>query len=152
MHDRLRIRLDRLHVLGAPTWLTLIHVAFGAPFAVLLLRPAFRAIPPRELGRFGGDTERASALTTVVTRGWTTILAVAVLEFVFVWNDLVVGLILSGPQSGSITLALLGQVRAFTTSSGVLSAGAVVSMAVPLLLVLVTGRWVVRGLAAGVLR
>lgn len=152
--DPLQRAFNQVHVFGAPTLLTLIHVAFGVPFAVLLLRPVFRAIPRRELlrGRLGGDAERASSLRTVVNHGWTTILAVAVLEFVFVWNDLVVGLILSGPRSGSIMLALVGQAQQFATSAGVVAAGAVVSMLVPLAVVLATGRWVVRGLVAGVLR
>ncbi len=145
---------DALRLSGAPTALTVAHVAFGVPFAVLLLRPAFRAVPQRELmrPRLAGDADRASAPSTVVSRSWTTIVAVAVLEFMFVWNDLVVGLILGGPGNGPITLALLGQARQFATSSGVMAAGAVVSMVIPLALVLATGKWVVHGLTAGVTR
>lgn len=143
-----------LHLSGSPALLTIIHVAFGVPFAVLLLRPAFRVALRGSPGRRPGRTgERAQLLDRrVLGQVWPSVLAVAVLEFVFVWNDLVVSLILSGPQSGSIMLTLFGQVRNFATSSGVLAASGVVSMAVPLVLVLVTGRWVVRGLAAGVAR
>jgi alpha-glucoside transport system permease protein len=144
---------DALRLSGAPTALTLVHVAIGVPFAVLLLRPAFRAVPERELALArAGDADRAAAPATVISRSWTTIVAVAVLEFMFVWNDLVVGLILGGPENGPITLVLFGQARQFATSSGVMAAGAVVSMVLPLALVLATGRWVVQGLTVGVTR
>lgn len=140
---------------GSPTLLTITHAVFGIPFAVLLLRPAFRAelrnrTPPGDPRR---DRERVPRLSRdILGSVWTSVLAVAVLEFVLVWNDLVVSLILSGPQSGSLMLAIFGQVRFFATTSGTLAAAGVMSMAVPLVLVLVTGRWVARGLAAGVLR
>lgn len=150
--DPLGSVFDALRLSGAPTALTLVHVAFGVPFAVLLLRPAFRAVRQRDALRLRSDEGALSALSTVVNRAWMTVLAVAVLEFVLVWNDLVVGLILGGPEKGPITLVLLGQARQFATSSGVMAAGAVVSLIVPLALVLVTGKWVVRGLAAGVAR
>ncbi|HEX5496896.1 MAG TPA: ABC transporter permease subunit [Mycobacteriales bacterium] len=140
---------------GSPTLLTITHAVFGIPFAVLLLRPAFRAelrrrTPP---GDPRVDRDRVPRLDRdILGAVWTSALAVAVLEFVLVWNDLVVSLTLSGPQSGSLMLALFGQVRNFATTSGTLAAASVMSMLVPLVLVLVTGRWVVRGLAAGVLR
>jgi ABC-type glycerol-3-phosphate transport system permease component len=51
-----------------------------------------------------------------------------------------------------VSLALLGGTRQFAVDAGVLTASAVVATAVPLLLVLGTGRWLVRGLAAGVAR
>lgn len=138
--------------LGAPTVLAGVHAAVGVPFAVLLLRGAFVTVPPGEVVRERLDGGEWQAATAVLTRRATSVVAVAVLEFVLVWNDLVVGLLLGGPGSRLVTLALLGEAREFATNAPAIAAGAVVVTAVPLLLVLATGRWLIRGLAAGVAR
>jgi alpha-glucoside transport system permease protein len=145
--------LDWLHLSGQPGALALVHAALGVPFAVLLLRPAFRAAQDEPLERVGlGDRGGVAAVLTVAARSWTTVLAVAVLEFVLVWNDMVVALLVGSAGSYPVTLVLYEQARELATSAGVISAGAVVSLAVPLALVLATGRWVVRGLTAGLVR
>lgn len=138
--------------LGSPFALAAVHAAVGVPFAVLLLRGAFATVPPGEVTRKRLDGGEWRAATAVCRARWESLVAVAVLEFVLVWNDLVVGLLLGGPGSRLVTLALLGEARQFATNSATLAAGAVVVTAVPLLLVLVTGRWLIRGLAAGVAR
>lgn len=140
---------DQFRLLGASTTLTVVHAGFGVPLAVLLLRNAFASVPGEVVRRRRLERVRGSVLLAVVVERWPTLVTVAVLEFVLVWNDLVVGLFLGGPVAGQVTLVLLEQARQFTTSSGVLAAGAVVITAVPLALVLATGRWLVRGLFGG---
>ena len=140
-----------LRLVGAPTALLLVHVAFGVPFAVLLVRAAFAAVPAADIAVTGpGMAGATSVIGSLLQRCWPTVLAAAVLEFVLVWNDLLVGLLLGGPGTSVATLVLLGQARQFGTSAGVLAAGAVITMVVPLAVVLGTSRWLVRGLAVGV--
>lgn len=143
----------RLRLLGAPSALTLVHVALGVPFAVLVLRTAFAAVPRTEVVRARvAAVDAPSAFPTVVARSWTAVLAVGVFEFVQVWNDFAVGLLLGGPENGLITMALDQQARQFATSAGTTAATAIISLVLPLALVLVTGRWVIRGFTAGVVR
>jgi ABC-type glycerol-3-phosphate transport system permease component len=141
---------DYLELLGAPTALTLVHAAFGVPLAVLLLRNAFAQVPREVVRARRLEPEPSSVLLAVATRSWPAVLTVAVFEFVLVWNDFIVGLLLGGQEAGQLMLVLYEQSRQFTTSTGVLAAGAVVSVAIPLTLVLVTGKWLVRGLTEGV--
>jgi len=98
------------------------------------------------------DPVRGSALFAVITRCWPALLTVAVFEIVLVWNDLVIGLLFGGTEAGSVTLVMFEQVRQFATSAGPLAADAVVITLPPLILVLATGRWLLRGLAEGVQR
>ena len=143
---------NHLHLLGAPTSLVIVHAAFGTPLAVLLLRNAF-ALVPRDVVRTRQlEPEPASALLAVAALSWPAVLTVAVLEFVLVWNDFVVGLLLGGSEAHQIMLVLFQEARQFTTSSGVLAAGSVVSLVIPLAIVLTTGKWLVRGLTEGVTR
>lgn len=144
--------LDKLQLLGAAAPLIGVYVGFGLPLAILLLRGAFASVPISLVRARQLDPVRGSALLTVIARCWPALVAVAVLEFVLVWNDLLVGLLFGGTEAGQATLVLFEQTREFATSTGSLAAGAVLITIVPLTLVLVTGRWLVRGLAEGVRR
>ncbi len=144
----LAARFSQLPPALGPIELTAAHVALGLPMGVLLLRAAFATVPYRPVPV--GQTrpfDRASALATVVARSWPAVLAVAVLEFVQVWNDFVVGLLLGGSGNPLITVVLATETRDFTTSSGFLAGTSVTIMIVPLVLILTLGRWIVRGIA-----
>ncbi len=144
--------LDRLQLLGATAPLILVHVAFGVPLAILLLRGAFASVPREAVRLRQLDPVPGSALFGVVTRCWPALLAVVVIEVVLVWNDLLVGLLFGGTEAGAVTLILFEQTRQFATSTGPLAADAVLITLLPLALVFATGRWLVRGLAEGVQR
>jgi alpha-glucoside transport system permease protein len=144
--------LDHLQLLGAAAPLVGIHVAFGLPLAILLLRGAFTSVPGTVVRARQLDPVRGSGLIAVIARCLPALLAVTVLEFVLVWNDLVIGLLLGGTEAGQTTLVLFEQTREFATSTGPLAAGAVLITVVPLALVLASGKWLVRGLAEGVRR
>ncbi|HEU5111097.1 MAG TPA: hypothetical protein VFT95_21355, partial [Micromonosporaceae bacterium] len=76
---------------GSRTPLALIHAAAGLPFAILVLRTAFEAAGVRP------QDERPS-LDAIWrrTRYRPALIAVLVLEFVLVWNDFIVGFLISG--------------------------------------------------------
>jgi ABC-type glycerol-3-phosphate transport system permease component len=140
--------LDHLQLLGAATPLLLVHVAFSLPLATLLLRKAFAAVPRDAVRQL--EPNPGAALLAVLARCWPALLAVAVLEVVLVWNDLLIGLLFGGTEAGAPTLVLFEQTRQFATSVGPLAADAVVITILPLVLVLATGKWLARGLAEGV--
>ncbi len=140
--------LDHLQLLGAATPLLLVHVAFSLPLATLLLRKAFAAVPRDAVRQL--EPTPGAALLAVLARCWPALLAVAVLEVVLVWNDLLIGLLFGGTEAGAPTLVLFEQTRQFATSVGPLAADAVVITILPLVLVLATGKWLARGLAEGV--
>ena len=96
------------------------------------------------------DAEPGSPLFAVVRECLPALVTVAVLEFVLVWNDYVVGILLGGPESGQVTFVLAEQARQFVTSESVMAAGAVVATAIPLGLVIATGDLLVRGFTSGV--
>lgn len=134
-----------LGLVGSRAPLALVHAAAGLPFATLVLRTAFLAAPARD-GR--------PALDAMWRRGpyRTTLVAVVVLEFVLVWNDFIVGFLISGPGTTPLTLLLWGEARQFGTSAGTVAASAVVSALIPVALLLVTWRKVVVGLTGGIAR
>lgn len=137
-------------VAGSPVFLGLVHAAAGLPFAVLLLRAAFASVPPSLVAEaLHGQTTYSSAIARVSGACRPALVAVAVLEFVLVWNDFIVGFLISGAGSSPLSLLLWGEAKQFATSAGPVAATAVVASVVPVVLLLTTWSIVVRGLTVG---
>ena len=146
--------IDEYGLSGTRVPLIFVHVAAGLPIAVLILRGALLALP-------GGSADDMlyglATPETTLRRLWESagpaVIAVAVLEFIQVWNDFFIGLMMSGAGASPWSLLLWGGVRRFNESSAELAAGALLSAALPVLLLLLTWRrWLVPGLTGGVSR
>jgi ABC-type glycerol-3-phosphate transport system permease component len=80
------------------------------------------------------------------------VVAVAVLEFVQVWNDLALGLLFSGPDGTPFGPLFHAQTRQFVSNSGQLAAGSTLVSLLPVLLVILARRQIIAGLVSGALR
>ncbi|MGN9810097.1 ABC transporter permease subunit [Micromonospora sp. BQ11] len=138
---------------GTTRGLALVHMALGVPFAVLVLRNAFADLPAEQVraARVGGR-HWWGTLRLLARHNRPAVIAVAVLEFVQVWNDLAVGLLFSGPGAAPLGLFLAGQTRGFVANSGGLAAASVIASVLPVLLVVLARRHLVAGLVAGGVR
>ncbi|MFI5711361.1 sugar ABC transporter permease [Kribbella sp. NPDC051620] len=146
----LRDAIGAAGLAGSRVALALVHAAAGLPFAVLLLRSAFASAPPVLVAEALQGPARQSAVLATVQRTYRpALVAVAVLEFALVWNDFIVGFLISGPGTTPLSLVLWGEARQFSASSGTVAAAAVVASVVPVALLLTFWRTVVRGLTVG---
>jgi alpha-glucoside transport system permease protein len=145
--------LQALGLAGTGLGLGLVHVALGVPFAVLVLRNGLADVPAEEIreARLTGRREWW-VLWRTAPAAKPAIIAVAVLEFVQVWNDFVVGLLFGGSAATPLGLLLFGQTRQFVTNNGTLAAMAVLASIPPLLLIVFARGHVVRGLVSGAVR
>jgi alpha-glucoside transport system permease protein len=136
-----------LGLTGSRAPLALIHAAAGLPFATLVLRTAFLAAPIRN------PIEQRPALDAMWRRGRyrPALIAVIVLEFILVWNDFIVGFLISGPGP-PFTLLLWGEARQFGASAGTVAAASVAVAVIPVAVLLATWPRVVAGLTGGVTR
>ncbi|SDZ16890.1 alpha-glucoside transport system permease protein [Micromonospora pattaloongensis] len=138
---------------GTTRGLALVHIALGVPFAVLVLRNSFADLSPEQVRRPRVDGRRWWGRARRLARpNVPALIAVAVLEFVQVWNDLVVGLLFSGSDAAPLGLFLYGQARQFVANSGALAAASVLASILPVLLVVLARRHVIAGLVSGGLR
>ncbi|TCO30283.1 alpha-glucoside transport system permease protein [Kribbella steppae] len=146
----LRDAIGAAGLAGSRIALALVHAAAGLPFAVLLLRSAFASAPPALVSEALQGPARQSAVLATVQRTYRpALVAVAVLEFALVWNDFIVGFLISGPGTTPLSLVLWGEARQFSASAGSVAAAGVVASVVPVVLLLTFWRTVVRGLTAG---
>lgn len=140
-----------LGIFGSIGGVILFHVAFGLPFAVFLLRNFFTQIPSEvlEAARMDGASEWRIFLRVVLPLGGPAIASLAIFQFLWTWNDLLIGLIFTNSQSQPITVAIQSQLRQFGSNMDVLSAGAFLSMIVPLIVFFAFQRYFVSALLAG---
>jgi alpha-glucoside transport system permease protein len=140
-----------LGLFGTITGVVLFHVAFGLPFAIFLLRNFFTGIPRDliEAARMDGAREWLIFAKVVLPIGKPAIASLAIFEFLWVWNDLLVALVFADQDSAPITVALRGQLRQFGTNIDLLSSGAFLSMIVPLGVFVAFQRYFVQGVLAG---
>ena len=139
------------HLFGSITGVVLFHVGFGLPFAIFLLRNFFAAIPREllEAARMEGGSEWVIFRRVVVPLGRPAIASLAIFQFLWVWNDLLVALVFSNSDTQPLTVALQSQMRQFGSNIDVLAPGAFLAMSVPLLVFFSFQRYFVQGLLAG---
>ncbi|GAA1467206.1 carbohydrate ABC transporter permease [Nocardiopsis exhalans] len=140
-----------LGIFGSITGAILFHVAFGLPFAVFLLRNFFVNIPRDllEAARMDGASEWRIFRRVVLPVARPALASLAVFQFLWVWNDMLVALVFTSPDSAPLTVALRSQLRQFGTNIDVLASGAFLSMLVPLLVFFAFQRHFVQGVFAG---
>ncbi len=128
----------------------LFHVAFGLPFAIFLLRNFFVGLPKDilESARIDGASEIKIFLRLILPLGLPAIASLAIFQFLWTWNDLLVALTF-GQNTTPITVWIAGQLREFGTSIDIIAPASFISLVVPLCVFFAFQRYFVQGLLAG---
>ncbi len=136
---------------GTIAGVVLFHVAYGLPFAIFLLRNYFAEIPREmlEAARMDGGSEWRIFSRLVLPLGRPAIASLAIFQFLWVWNDMLVALLFADSGSQPLTVALQSQMRQFGSNIGVLAPGAFLSLVVPLIVFFAFQRHFVQGVMAG---
>jgi alpha-glucoside transport system permease protein len=129
------------------------HSIFALPLAIFLLHNSMREIPAElvEAARVDGAGHVRIFTTIMLPLMKPAIAAFGVFQFLWVWNDLLVALVFAGGTADVAPLTVRVADLAGNRGSDwhVLSAGAFVSIVVPLIVFLSLQRFFVRGLLAG---
>jgi alpha-glucoside transport system permease protein len=131
------------------------HTAYGRPFAIYLLRNFFGSLPRDlfESAYLDGASDLRVFFRIVLPLSMPAISALAIFQFLWVWNDLLVALILLGdPDLAPMTLKISNLVSSFGTNYQVLTSAAFISMALPLVIFFALQRYFVQGLLAGAVK
>jgi alpha-glucoside transport system permease protein len=130
--------------------LILFHTAFGLPFAIFLLRNFFIGIPKEllEAARIDGASEIRIFLRVILPLGLPAIASLAIFQFLWTWNDLIVALTF-GRDTQPLTVAIFSQTRQFGSNIELIAPASFLSLAIPLAVFLAFQRFFVQGLLAG---
>ncbi len=131
-------------------WLA--HTAYGLPLAIFLLRNFFATLP-RELiesAYLDGASHMRVFFRMVLPLSLPAIASLAILQFLWVWNDLLVALVyLQVPTRAPMTLTINNLVSSLGTDWQLLTAAAFISMILPLVIFIALQRYFVEGLVTG---
>ncbi|MFP4394461.1 MAG: carbohydrate ABC transporter permease [Anaerolineales bacterium] len=132
-------------------WLA--HTGYGLPFAIYLLRNFFGSLPSElfESAFLDGASFFTAFLRLALPLSVPSLASLAIFQFLWVWNDLLVALIYLGgtPEVAPLTVRVANLVNSLGANWYLLPAAAVVSMILPLIVFFSLQRFFVRGILAG---
>ncbi len=132
-------------------WLA--HTAFGLPLAIFLLYNFISQLPGDlfETASIDGATHFQMFTKVVLPLSVPALAAFAIFQFLWVWNDLLVALVFLGAEAENsvMTLELTRMVGGRGQQWHLLTAGAFVTMILPMTVFLLLQRYFVRGILSG---
>jgi alpha-glucoside transport system permease protein len=133
------------------TWLA--HTGFGLPLAIYLLYGYISQLPHElfESAWIDGASHYTAFVKLVLPLSVPAIASFAIFQFLWVWNDLLVALVFLGtnPDVAIVTARLTAMVGTKGEAWHLLTAGAFVTMVIPLIVFFSLQRYFVRGILAG---
>ncbi|MDQ1124686.1 carbohydrate ABC transporter permease [Microbacterium trichothecenolyticum] len=133
----------------ATVWIA--HVIFAMPLAIFLLHNFIAEIPHEviEAARVDGAGHGQIFFRLILPLAAPALASFAVLEFIWVWNDLLVATIFAPSSSLPLTQSLNSLSGTWGDQWFLQSAGTFISILVPLVVFFLLQRFFVRGLLAG---
>jgi alpha-glucoside transport system permease protein len=136
-------------------WLA--HTGYGLPFAIFLLRNFMGSLPREvfESAYIDGASPVTAFFRLALPMTVPAIAALAIFQFLFVWNDLLVAYIYLGsarPENLPMTVQINNLVSSQGAGWELLGPAAFISMALPLAVFFALQRYFVRGITGGAVK
>jgi ABC-type glycerol-3-phosphate transport system permease component len=131
--------------------MVLVHTAFGLGWAVFMMGSFMAGVPHEltEAGQIDGAGHWGIFSRIILPLALPGIVSFAIIDFVFVWNDLLLGLTLLDADHAPLTVGIANLQSAHLAQQDVISAGALLAILPPLALFIALNRYYVRGLFSG---
>ncbi|MFF1568052.1 carbohydrate ABC transporter permease [Streptomyces sp. NPDC058293] len=144
---------NSIGITGSLTSVWLYQIGSTVPFGVFLLRGFFADIPESllEAARIDGASEWRIFWQIVLPTSGPILAALAILQFLWSWNDLLIPLLFLGGSSAAqpLTVQVAGMVQSTGAGENLLIASAFLSVVVPLAVLLSLQKFFVRGILGG---
>ena len=145
--------LTELGLTGTFLGIWLAHTAYGLPLAIYLFRNFFASLPREmfESAAIDGAGPIAVFFRLLLPTSVPALASVAIFQFMWVWNDLLIALVYLGgsPDVAPLPVTVSNLVNSLGQNWQLLTAAAFVSMTLPLLVFIALQRYFVTGLLAG---
>lgn len=129
----------------------LFHTGFGLPYAIYLTRNFLGALPNElfEASYMDGANHWEVFRRIALPLSVPALASLAIFQFLWIWNDLLVALVFLGAQRPVLTYQISTLVSSLGAGWHLLTAAAFISMLLPMLVFFSMQRYFVRGLLAG---
>jgi glucose/mannose transport system permease protein len=138
------------------TCIVLVHVIFGLPTMTLLFRNYYAGLPIElfKAARIDGGGFWTIFLRVILPMSTPILVVAAILQVTGIWNDFIFGLTFAGRENLPMTVQLNNIVNSTQgeRAYNVDMAATMLAALVPLVVYFVSGRWFVRGIAAGAVK
>jgi glucose/mannose transport system permease protein len=138
------------------TCIVLVHVIFGLPTMTLLFRNYYAGLPLElfKAARIDGGGFWSIFIHVILPMSTPIIVVATILQVTGIWNDFIFGLTFAGRQNLPMTVQLNNIVNSTQgeRAYNVDMAATMLAALVPLVVYFVSGRWFVRGIAAGAVK
>jgi multiple sugar transport system permease protein/raffinose/stachyose/melibiose transport system permease protein len=145
------VNLAKFHLTDTYTGAILVYAALGTPFATFLMATYYRGISDEliEAAVMDGLGYERTFLRIALPLSLPAIATVTVLQFIQIWDDLLVGLLFLPTSQRTITAGLATLSSGRTTSIPALMAGSLISALPAIGVYLIFQRHLVKGLTLG---
>ncbi len=150
------IILRELKMFSTLQGVILIHTVFGMPILTLLFRNYFASLPPElfKAARVDGAGFWRIFFQIMVPMSLPIFVVAMILQITGIWNDFLFGVIFAGNQNYPMTVQLNNIVNSTqgVKEYNVNMAATILTGLVPLAVYFISGKWFVRGIAAGAVK
>jgi glucose/mannose transport system permease protein len=133
-----------------------IHTIFGLPTMTLLFRNYFLSVPPElfKAARVDGAGFFRIFGSIMMPMAVPMVIVAVILQVTGIWNDFILGLVFAGRENLPMTVQLNNIVNSTQgeRAYNVDMAATMLTALVPLIVYFTSGRWFVRGIAAGAVK
>ncbi|MDF1519989.1 MAG: carbohydrate ABC transporter permease [Brevefilum sp.] len=132
----------------------LFHTGFGMPYAIYLMRNFLGGLPKDlfESAYLDGASHWTAFTKLVIPLATPAIASLAIFQFLWVWNDLLVSLVFLGGTTPVMTYQISNMVTSLGAGWHLLTAAAFLSMLLPMIIFFSLQRFFVRGMLAGAVK
>jgi glucose/mannose transport system permease protein len=143
-------------IFGSLPAIVLVHVVFGMPVMTLLFRNYYCNVPHElfQAARIDGGGFWRIFLQVMLPMSLPVVVVAAIMQVTGVWNDYILGLVFAGRDNMPMMVQLNNVINTTTgvRQYNVNMAATILTALVPLALYFFSGRWFVRGIAAGAVK
>ncbi|RZL38811.1 MAG: carbohydrate ABC transporter permease [Rubrivivax sp.] len=136
--------------------IVVVHLVFAMPIMTLLFRNYYAGLPSElfKAARVDGGGFWRIFVQLVLPMSTPMLIVAAIMQITGVWNDYILGLTFAGREHQPMTVQLNNVINTTTGERlyNLNMAATILTSAVPLLVYLISGRWFVRGIAAGAVK
>lgn len=150
------IGMREIGIFGTFPCIIIIHTIFGMPILTLLFRNFFAALPPElfKAARVDGAGFWQIFFQIMIPMAVPITIVAVILQVTGIWNDFLFGTVFAGRENMPMTVQLNNIVNTTTgvREYNVHMAATILTAAVPLAVYFISGKWFVRGIAAGAVK
>ena len=143
-----------LNLLNTHISIILMETIMLLPLAIWLIGGYLVMVPKEfeEAAMIDGTTRFGAFLRIVIPILITSLIPISILTFIFSWNDLLFPLILSGPQTKTLTVGILNLIGYESVDWGALCATVMIASVPIIILAMIVQKQLIKGFSAEVLK